>query len=112
MGSDRLKGQMSKAKRPCGYSTSGPKRWRGPQTDHKAWANTGMTDSFRGDVRSNKAAVEKHQGGRADPHHRHGAVPYGTHGDDGAVQTPRWSLRNPVGKTVANPPRKRRSRTI
>jgi len=91
------------------FATGGP--WRG-QDEHRAWASTGMTDARKGDARKNKSGNERLQGGRANASHRHYAVPYGTHGEDGAVQNPRWSLRNPTGDKVANPPRKRRSKAI
>jgi hypothetical protein len=72
-----------------------------------------MTDALRGDARKNHDSVERHQGGRSGEHRRHFAIPYGTHGSDGgAVNQPRWSLRNPVGSTAKTPPRKKRTKTI
>ena len=112
MPSDRLKGSRDKAAAPFGFATGGPKGWRGPQTDHKAWSTSGMTDRHAGDTRRNWASVEKHQGGRSSPGHRSFATPHGTHGPDGAVNYPRWSVRNPTGKSVSEPPRKKRTKTI
>jgi len=111
--SDGLKGHTDKYRQPEQGSqgaTGGP--WRPVAEDHRAYARTGLTKMHRGDTARNVDSVEKHQGGRASPEHRYFASPHGTHGSDGAVQVPMWSLRNPTGKTVSKPKLKKRDKTI
>jgi hypothetical protein len=112
MSSDSLKGTVKDWKRNhrVTFSTGGP--WRKPD-EHRAWSSSGMTDRHKGDNKKNHDKVEQLQGGRAPPSRRHWAVPAGTHGSDGgAVNTPRWSVQNPVGSTVKTPPRKKRAKAI
>jgi hypothetical protein len=111
--SDRLKGSTNRAKSPYGFSTAGPRGWKGPSTQHLAFSRGGRQARDTADEVRNRASVEQHQGGRAAPHRRRFAIPEGTHGETpGAILNPEWSIRNPVGKPAKEPPRKKRTKRI
>jgi hypothetical protein len=99
MPSDKLKGQTNKGHAPYGYSTSGPKGWRGPD-NHVADSRRGRTAADKGATITNTQSMEKHQGGRSKVPIRWG-VPHSSHPIEGAVRVPKKASkrRDPLGRT-------------